>query len=96
MRATTPTKPESSSRAALTPAQAEKLRRLKSWKPDLEKLLLDIAGRGTLEVARRGQHFRARIFRHASWEGGPIIRNPAADLAGIYPSAEPGLPRWSS
>lgn len=29
------------------------------------------------------------IFRHASREDGPIIRNPAADLGGILPSAEP-------
>ena len=54
-------------------------------KPDLEKLLLDIAGRGTFEVARRVQHLLVHIFRHASREGGPIIQKLTAVTEGDRP-----------
>lgn len=56
---------------------------------DIEKLLKAIDSRGHSEVARRVQNLIERIFRYASRDDGPLLRNPAVDLSDILSAAQP-------
>lgn len=56
--------------------------------PALLKVLLAIEGRGANEIARRVRQMLGQIFRYAISTGRVSI-NPAADLAGAQPPANP-------
>ena len=58
-------------------------------KGDLEKILCKIHDKGFEEVARRVRQLIEQIFNHACRDGGPIDRNPAANLKGILPAPSP-------
>ena len=56
--------------------------------PALLKVLQAIKGRGANEIARRVRQMLGQIFRYAI-STGRISANPAADLAGALPPANP-------